>query len=210
MEKKKANRKLDKTLLILAAMVATAVAATFWKGGWELTLLGFGQAGQLFQTVWLRLILGFTLGGLVQGLVPSAVIAKWMGHTSGFKGILIGSYIGVISPGAPYITLPIIAAIYRAGAGVGPVIALLTGQSLLGLQMLLVWQIPFLGVEVPLSRYIAGLFLPPLLGLAGRSVYNVITRLSKTADESDFVAGHTGQQRDGIENSNVVSEKEEK
>ena len=208
--KQKEGKKLDTTLLILGGLVVAAVAATFWRGGWQLTIFGFTQSGQLFQTVWLRLILGFILGGLVQGLIPSALIAKWLGHASGLKGILIGSYIGVILPGGPYVTLPVIASIYRAGAGVGPVIALVTGRALLGLQMLLVWQIPFLGVEIPLARYIACLFLPPLVGLAGRSVFQVITRLSRAASTSDYAVGEIGQQQDGTGNTSVAPEKEEK
>ena len=198
-EKKKQGSKLDTALLILAGLVIAAVAASYWKGGWQLTVLGFTQAGQLFQTVWLRLILGFALGGLVQGLVPRAAIARLLGQASGFKGILIGSYIGVISPGAPFITLPIVAAIYRAGAGVGPIIALMSGQTLLGLQMLLVWQIPFLGIEIPLARFIACLLIPPLAGLAGRSVYQLITRLSPAMDESDLAIEQVQPRPDGTD-----------
>ena len=134
------------------------------------------------NAVWLRLLLGFTLGGLVRVLIPSALIAKWLGQTSGLKGILIGSYIGVIMLGGPYVTLPVIASIYSAGAGVGPVIALLTGPTLLGIQMLVVWQIPFLGVEIPLARYIACLLIPPLVGLAGAAVFRIMTKTSDTTD----------------------------
>ncbi len=161
-------RKFDRTLLLLVSLVLLALIAALARGGWETASFGFSQAGNLFSTVWVRLLLGFTLGGLVRVAIPSAVIAKWLGHASGLRGILIGSYIGVIMPGGPYVTLPVIASVYSARAGVGPVIALLTGRSLLGIQMLVVWQIPFLGMELPLARYIACLVVPPLVGLAGR------------------------------------------
>ena len=177
-------KKLDKTLLFLGALVLVALVAAFWQGGSQGILEGLKRAGQLFNTVWLRLLLGFTLGGLVRVLVPSALIARWLGHTSGLKGILIGSYIGVIMPGGPYVSLPVIASIYSAGAGVGPVIALLTGRALLGIQMLVVWQIPFLGMGIPLARYIACLFIPPLVGLAGAAVFRLVTR-GKTSVASE-------------------------
>ena len=202
-------KKLDTTLLILVALVGIAVAAAFWKGGWQLTILGLTQAGQLLNTVWLRLLLGFTLGGLIQVLIPRAVIAKWLGPTSGLKGILIGSYTGTIMSGAPYIMLPIVASIYRAGAGVGPIIALLTGQGLLGLQMLIVWQIPFFGMELPLARYIVGLFIPPFAGLAGAAVFRVMTRSPWAASKSDHNADNVGQQRDRTGTTEATSEKEE-
>jgi uncharacterized membrane protein YraQ (UPF0718 family) len=122
--------------------------------------------------------LGFTLGGLIQVLIPRAVIAKWLGKTSGLKGILIGSYIGIIMPGGPWVSFPLIASIYKAGAGVGPVIALLTGRAVLSIQMMILWQIPFLGIEIPIAKFIACLLLPPLVGLAGAALFQRIPKLS--------------------------------
>jgi uncharacterized membrane protein YraQ (UPF0718 family) len=79
--------------------------------------------------------------------------------------------------------MPVIASIYSAGAGVGPIIALLTGRALLGVQMLIVWQIPFLGVEIPLARYIACLILPPFVGMAGAALYKLIAGPSPAIGE---------------------------
>lgn len=174
MENNRASRKLDTTLLILIVLVLIALAIAFWQGGVQQIISGLTQTGRLINSVWLRLILGFALAGLVQVLVPRQLIAKWLGHASGLRGILIGSYIGIIMPGGPYVMLPIVASIYRAGAGVGPIIALLTGRAMLGIQMLIVWQIPFLGVEIALSRYLACLLLPPLAGLAGAAITKVV------------------------------------
>ncbi|MFC2015296.1 permease, partial [Chloroflexota bacterium] len=153
MKFKELIQKLDKTILLLSVLVLIALGTAFVTGGWQLAMDGLKQTGRLINTVWLRLLLGFTLGGLIRVVIPHALIAKWLGHTSGLKGILIGSYLGIIIPGGPYVFLPIIASIYSAGAGVGPVIALLVGRSLLSINMLVVWHIPFLGAEIPLARY---------------------------------------------------------
>ncbi|MFC2020472.1 permease [Chloroflexota bacterium] len=175
-------QKLDKTVLLLAALVLIVLEVAFISGGWELTFNGLKQAGRLFDIIWLRVLLGFTLGGLIRVLIPSALIAKWLGHSSGLKGIFIGSYIGIILPGGPYVFLPILASIYKAGAGVGPVIALMTGRALLSINMLVVWQIPFLGAEIPLARYITSLLIPPVLGLAGAAIFRIITKLSSSTN----------------------------
>ena len=166
--------KIDGTLLILVIMVATAAGIAFWKGGWPLIRTGFERAGRIFQTVWLRLLLGITLGGLIQVLIPHELIATWIGPASGLKGILIGSYIGLFSIGGPHVRMPIIAAVYASGAGVGPIIALLIAMNLLSLQILITWQIPFFGLKIPLARYIVCLFVPPLAGLAGAVVYRLL------------------------------------
>jgi uncharacterized membrane protein YraQ (UPF0718 family) len=173
-------KKIDRTLLILGLLVLIAVIVTLSTGGPQSTLDGLKRSGQLINTVWLRLLLGFTLGGLIQVLIPRAVIAKWLGKTSGLKGILIGSYIGIIMPGGPWVSFPLIASIYKAGAGVGPVIALLTGRAVLSIQMMILWQIPFLGIEIPIAKFIACLLLPPLVGLAGAALFQRIPKLSGT------------------------------
>ncbi|MFC1966996.1 permease [Chloroflexota bacterium] len=166
---------MDITLLILVALVFMTVVTTLWKGQLPLLILGFKQAGRNLQSIWLRLVLGFVLGGLIKVLVPSSLIAEWLGPASGLKGILIGSYMGLIVGGGPYVTLPIIASIYTAGAGAGPIIAFLVSTPLISLQGLLVWQIPFLGLKVALIRYAVAFFLPPLVGLAGGAVYQLIS-----------------------------------
>lgn len=178
---KKFFSKLDKTLLLLVVVVLIAVGIVLSSGGWDLALAGFKQARWLFSSVWLRLLLGFMLGGIIKVLIPKAVIARWLGHSSGVKGIIIGSYLGIFMPGGPFVFLPIIASIYSAGAGPGPVIALLVGRSMLGINPFVVWQIPFFGLELPLARYLVSIFVPPLAGMAGAFLFRVIGRFSPQA-----------------------------
>ncbi len=166
---------MDVSMWVLVGMLATAMALTFWKGGWRMLLSGFKEGALTFKSIWVRLVLGFTLGGLIQVVIPSPVIAEWLGPASGMKGILIGSYAGIIITGGPYVTLPVVASIFTAGAGVGPVIALLTSMNLISLPGLLTWAIPFMGVRLALSRYIVCLVIPPIVGLVGSAVYEFLT-----------------------------------
>lgn len=164
---------MDISLLVLIVLLSLAVFFAYRKGGLPTVLLGLKQTRNTFKSMWIRILLGITLGGFIQVLIPSALIAEWLGPASGIKGILIGAYVGVFGGGGPYVMLPIIVAIYQAGAGEGPIIALLTGQ-MLGIQNLLTWQIPLLGSRIALSRYIACLLVPPLVGLAGGAIYQLM------------------------------------
>ena len=119
------NLKIDAVLLILVTLLAMAIAATFRKGKWPLVGSGFKQAGRTFRFIGIRVLLGMMLGGFIQVLLPSSLIAEWLGPVSGIKGILIASYVGLFFSGGPYVILPIVAAIYKAGAGSGAIIALL-------------------------------------------------------------------------------------
>ncbi len=166
---------MDIALWILIAMVVVATIIALWKGRLPLLISGLKEAGLTFTSMWYRLLLGFTLGGLIQVLIPSPLIAEWLGPASGLKGILIASYAGIIMTGGPYVTLPIIASIYAAGAGPGPIIALLASMNLLSLPTILTWEIPFLGAKIAITRYVVCLFVPPFIGLMGAAVFQLLT-----------------------------------
>ena len=83
------------------------------------TLKGEGQNVAGLKSAWTMtyqiiplLIFAFIIAGMVQILIPKEVIAKWVGDESGFRGILFGTLAGAITPGGPYISLPIAA--YRS------------------------------------------------------------------------------------------------
>lgn len=169
-------------MFILGALLLASVITALWKGGWQLTFSGFVKASELFGIVWVRLLLGFLLGGFIQAVIPSEIVSKWFGATSGLKGILIGSYGGLIMSGGPHVWVPVVASIYRAGADIGPVLALITARGIININMLFVWQIPFFGVELSLSRYIPCLFVPPIVGILGRALFRIIGWSTQSAD----------------------------
>ena len=114
---------VDPAMKILLGMLDVAIAVAALRGGWPLIKTGLQQTGRTMRAMWFRVLLGMALGGFIQVLVPSAMIADWLGPASGLKGIFIGSYAGLFFSGGPYVILPVVAAIYKAGAGAGPVIS---------------------------------------------------------------------------------------
>jgi uncharacterized membrane protein YraQ (UPF0718 family) len=179
------SKKPDRTFIVLVTLVLAAFAICLLEGGWNLALSGLIEAGVLFESVWLRLILGFVMAGMIQILIPRELVSKWIGPTSGLKGILIASYASILLPGSPYVWLPVYVSIYRTGAGIGPIMALLTARGLLSLQLLLIWQVPFLDLELPLVRYLLCLIVPPFVALASQAIFRV------TGEPSDLIKGRT-------------------
>jgi hypothetical protein len=110
------------------------------------------------------------LAGFVQALVPRDLVARWMGEESGFRGLLVATIAGIVTPGGPMTSFPLVVALYNSGAERGALIVYLTAWSLLGLQRVLVWELPLLGSDFVLVRYLACLVLPPLAGLIARRV----------------------------------------
>jgi uncharacterized membrane protein YraQ (UPF0718 family) len=170
---KKNNGRIDTALIVLCTLVFLALALSLIKGGWHLTSSGLLKSAHLFNKVWFRLLLGFFLGGCIQVLIPKELILKWLGADSGFKGILIGSYLGIFATGGPYVWMPVVASLYKSGADIGPVISMIAARGIIGLQMLVVWQIPFFGIELSMARYIPCLLIPPIVGILGRALYGI-------------------------------------
>lgn len=172
------DRGIDVTLVILGAVVLVLILFAVWLGGERLVVSGLKQTADTLRFLWLRLLLGVTLGGLIQVLLSAKLMSKWMGRESGFRGILTGCGLSIFMYGGPYASFPVIASFRRAGAGAGPVISLLTGLSWLGVSTLVVYQIPFLGVELSLARLVACLAIIPLVGIAGGALYQLLGRFS--------------------------------
>jgi len=108
------------------------------------------------------------MAGFVEVLVPKDLITKWIGEKSGIRGILIATAAGVVTPGGPMISFPLIAALYRLGADFGPLVGYLTSWELMGMQRIIVWEIPFMGIRFALLRFTVSLLLPIIAALTAQ------------------------------------------
>ena len=104
--------------LIMALATAALLFVAFFQGG-GLPLAGLKVGGEMFLGVLPLLVFAFAIAGLVQVLIPQGLVLRWLGEKSGFKGILIGCIAGGLTPGGPYVSFPIVASLYKAGAGIG-------------------------------------------------------------------------------------------
>ncbi len=120
------------------------------------------------------IIAAFLISSMMILILPKDQIASWLGKESGWKGIFVGTGLGAITPGGPFLTFPILVAFWKAGTGVGPIIAYLTAWSLLGLHRIFVWEMPFLGWKFVLLRVGISVLVPIILGFVGQWAYNAL------------------------------------
>ncbi len=123
------------------------------------------EEGELLLAVFPRVVAGLLMAGFVQVLVPKALMARWVGHESGLKGTMIATAAGILTPGGPLTAFPLLYTLYIAGAHRGALVAFITGWALLGLQRILVWELPFLGLDFVLMRFAVCIALPVLAGM---------------------------------------------
>jgi len=142
------------------------------RGGGE-HFVGLKSAGNLLLQITPLLILAFIVAGMVQVLVPHEIISRWVGMESGFRGILIGSAIGGILPGGPFVSMPIVAGLLRTGASIGTMVALLTAWSLLAFTRLPM-EVGLLGWKFTFIRLACVFFFPPIAGFIANRFFSGI------------------------------------
>ena len=119
------------------------------------------------------LIFAFIVAGMVQVLLPRELISRWIGEESGMRGILIGTVAGGLTPGGPYVSLPLVAGFLRTGASVGTMVAFMTGWSLWAVSRLPM-EVGILGWKFVLARLATTFFFPPIAGFLAQTLFSAL------------------------------------
>ncbi len=164
--------------VIMGVIAIVLLVIVYQRGGGE-HILGLKLAGNLLLQIIPILIFAFIIAGMIQVLVPTEMISKWVGAESGFRGILIGTAIGGFMPGGPYVSLPIAAGLLRAGAGIGTMVALITAWSLLAFARLPI-EIGLIGWKFTLIRLACVFLFPPIAGLIANKFFSGVTLINTT------------------------------
>jgi uncharacterized membrane protein YraQ (UPF0718 family) len=150
----------------------TAVLFIFsLRQGADVLKKGALQAWKTGKANALLLVLAFVIVGFVNVLSPQQLIESWIGPSSGWRGILTAEFLGMLLPGGPYVVFPLIAILAHAGAGLGPVVTLITSWSTQSL-LTVSFELPFMGWRFALIRWGTGLVIPILAGLAVSAIWS--------------------------------------
>ena len=159
--------------IIMAVIAVILYIIAFIRGeGQHIT--GIKTAFQIIMETLPLLIFAFIVAGLVQTLLPKDLISKWVGVESGIRGIIIGTLAGGLTPGGPYVSLPVVAGLIKTGAGTGTMVAFLTSWSLWAVSRLPM-EFGILGWEFTVIRLISTFFFPPCAGF----IANAVSKLPK-------------------------------
>ncbi|MFC2051481.1 permease [Chloroflexota bacterium] len=156
--------------IIMAVFAIILTVISYTKGGGE-HILGLKTAGNLLLQIAPLLIFAFIVAGMIPLIVPQEAISRWVGAESGLRGIFIGTVVGGLMPGGPFVSLPMAAGLLRVGAGVGTMVALLTGWSLLAFSRLPM-EIGIMGWKFTLIRLACTFFFPPIAGVIANRLFS--------------------------------------
>jgi uncharacterized membrane protein YraQ (UPF0718 family) len=104
------------------------------------------------------------LMGLFKVWISKELVVKYLGKTSGLKGILIAALLGSTPTGPLYVAYPLAAAMFDKGARVLNVVVFLSAWAAMKIPQEML-EIQFLGVDFMATRLVLTLVSVSLMGL---------------------------------------------
>ncbi|MDP7651138.1 MAG: permease [Rhodospirillales bacterium] len=151
--------------LILAGLVGASGVLCYFIKGTDGVVASLEGDLALLAIMVPRMIAALAIAGLVQVLVPKDLVARWLGDASGYRGYILATAAGMLTPGGPMLSFPLVLALKAAGANTPALITYLTSWALLGVHRVVMWEIPLFGTEFAVVRYLVSLPMPILAGL---------------------------------------------
>lgn len=163
-----AKKSFGKSFWIMAALAGVSAAVCFVSLGPDAFKATFREDTGMLADLLPRVIAAQILAALVWILMPRDRVSEFMRRNHGKRGLLLATVAGVITPGGPVSAYPLLALLAASGADRGILVAYITGWALLGVQRIVVWDIPLMGLDFSLLRFCVCLPLPILAGMIAR------------------------------------------
>jgi uncharacterized membrane protein YraQ (UPF0718 family) len=127
-------------------------------------------SAKMFWRLWYYLVLGIVAGSLISAYMPRRQLSS-LARESGFRGILIASLLGAVSPLGSYAVIPIFASMLAVGMPRAPMMTFLVASPLINpIEFILTWTV--ISPSMAVVRLVSAIVLGMTCGL-------VVTHLSK-------------------------------
>ena len=161
-EKIKQKKSLIRDYIIMGAViVAAAVALLIFpdKSGPVLSV-----SKNYFLDLIMILPAVMIIIGLFSVWIPKEMVVKYMGKTSGIKGIFFSIALGMLPTGPLYIAFPMAIALLKKGAKISNIIIFISAWACIKLPQELV-EIQFLGIEFTFLRLALTITFVVIMGI---------------------------------------------
>jgi uncharacterized membrane protein YraQ (UPF0718 family) len=158
------------TIVLVAAALVLAVVAYVKDPG--LPLLGAKNGLQMIWFILPRLIPAMLVAGLLQVVVPQELVARHLGRGGGLRALLVGTVAGMLTPGGPMVSVPLMVALAHSGVALSVLVAYMTAWSLFGMQRIIAWEAPLMGWHFVAVRVVPSLLFPIVAGWLVATFYS--------------------------------------
>ena len=161
---------LDGNFWIVLALLALLSGLAWGRGGTALLGEALGSGFRLLLRFGAVIVLSFLVAGLAEALMPREWVSAALGEDSGWRGLILASVAGIVTPAGPFVSMPLAAGLLRSGAAPAAVVTFLASWSLLAAHRLFAWEVPILGASFAFTRWSLCLVLPIAAGALTRLV----------------------------------------
>ena len=123
-----------------------------------------------------RMLCALVAAGFIAQLLPTELIASYLGAESGVKGLLIAMLTGMIIPAGPVVVFTLAAIFAHAGASVQALIVFITSWSMFAGHRIIIFELPLLGRSFLKLRLVSVAVLPLLAGVFAIGVQLLVAR----------------------------------
>lgn len=102
--------------------------------------------------------------GLFSVFVSKELVVKYLGKTSGIKGILLAVFFGALPTGPLYVAFPLAAALRSKGASISNIVIFLSAWACIKIPQELV-ELQFLGIKFMAARLVLTIIFVAIMGL---------------------------------------------
>jgi len=161
----------DLSTIILIVLAALFAVVAYLKDP-SLPWIGARNGVSLLWFILPRLVPALILAGMLQVVIPQETVARYFGQKSGMTAILMASVAGVITPGGPMVSVPLLVVLANSGMALGPLVAYMTAWSLFGIQRIIAWEVPLMGWRFVIARVVPSLAFPIIAGWLVKTYYH--------------------------------------
>lgn len=158
------ERPIPRLVAVFAALAFATGAALWARDGGDAVTARIVAAADLLWRIAPLVVAGVLLAEFVKRLLPEARLRRWLGAESGWRGLLVTTAAGALTPGGPFAAFPLVLALRRAGLDAGAAVAYVTAWSVLGVQRLAVYEVPLMGPDFVWLRLAVSLPMPLAAG----------------------------------------------
>jgi uncharacterized membrane protein YraQ (UPF0718 family) len=153
----------DLSTFVLAGLALLFALVAYWKDP-GLPWIGARTGLSMLWFVVPRLVPALILAGMLQVLIPQETVVRYFGRESGLSAILLASAAGILTPGGPMVSVPLLVVLANSGMALGPMVAYMTSWSLFGMQRIIAWEAPLMGWRFVALRVLPSLAFPVIAG----------------------------------------------
>lgn len=111
-----------------------------------------------------RMVVALIAAGFIAKLLPTDLIASYLGKEAGLLAILIAAVTGMVIPAGPVVAFAVAAVFANAGASTPALIAFVTSWSVFAAHRIIIFEIPLLGTSFMKIRLVSVVLTPLIAG----------------------------------------------